>query len=216
MADQVTNAPAPTPAPISCPACTILDAEDGAADGQLFTPPEHHVQDENQVWQSVLRTQDRVADSVTNFAGSLRFVYLHSVWFGIWVLFNIGLFGVALKFDPFPFGLLTMIVSLEAIFLSTFVMVSQNRQAARADIRAKLDFETNLRAEIWAVHIGAALGLDHAHVEQVVRQAIEASRDASPGTDEGPSGQERDEGPSGRERDEGPSGQEREDGADPG
>ncbi|CAB4346713.1 unannotated protein [freshwater metagenome] len=68
-----------------------------------------------------------------------------------------------------------MIVSLEAIFLSTFVMVSQNRQAARSDLRAQLDFETNLRAEIWAIHIGAKLGIDHEHVEDIVRQAIEAS-----------------------------------------
>jgi uncharacterized membrane protein len=174
MADPVTDAPAqPTH---SCPACQILDAEDGSADGQLFTPPEHHVKDENQVWQSVLRTQDHVADKVTDFAGSLRFVYLHSVWFFVWVVLNIGVLGAALKFDPFPFGLLTMIVSLEAIFLSTFVMVSQNRQSARADLRAKLDFETNLRAEIWAVHIGAAVGLDHDHVERVVKMAIDASR----------------------------------------
>ncbi|HVN50844.1 MAG TPA: DUF1003 domain-containing protein [Acidimicrobiales bacterium] len=188
MADQVTNAPTTSPAPISCPACTILDAEDGTVDGKLFTPPAHHVKNENQVWQSVLRTQDRVADHITDFAGSLRFVYLHSVWFGIWVLFNIGLFGVALKFDPFPFGLLTMIVSLEAIFLSTFVMVSQNRQAARADLRAKLDFETNLRAEIWAVHIGAAVGLDQHHVEQVVRMAIAATRDETGDTSGGEPG----------------------------
>jgi uncharacterized membrane protein len=69
-----------------------------------------------------------------------------------------------------------MIVSLEAIFLSTFVMVSQNRQAARADIRSELDFETNLRAEIWAVHIGQALGVDINHVEEVVKEAIAGSR----------------------------------------
>jgi uncharacterized membrane protein len=53
-------------------------------------------------------------------------------------------------------------------------MVSQNRQAARADIRSQLDFETNVRAEIWAVHIGAVLGVDDAHVEDVVRHAIDA------------------------------------------
>ena len=116
-----------------------------------------------------------MADQVTTFAGSLKFVYLHSVWFGIWILVNVGLVGVGFKFDPFPFGLLTMIVSLEAIFLSTFVMVSQNRQAKRADLRSQLDFETNLRAEIWAIHIGAALSINHDHVEDVVRQAIAAS-----------------------------------------
>ena len=120
--------------------------------------------------------QDHAADKVTNFAGSLKFVYLHSVWFAIWVLCGVGVFGPTLKFDPFPFGLLTMVVSLEAIFLSTFVMVSQSRQSARADLRAQLDFETNLRAEIWAIHIGAVLGIDHDHVESVVNEAIAASR----------------------------------------
>ena len=83
---------------------------------------------------------------------------------------------MALKFDEFPFGLLTMVVSLEAIFLSTFVMVSQNRQAARSDIRSDLDFENNLRSEIWSVHIGQALGIDAEHVETVVQGAIDGYR----------------------------------------
>ena len=87
-----------------------------------------------------------------------------------------GALSAALVFDKFPFGLLTMIVSLEAIFLSTFVMVSQNRQSAWADVRSQLDFETNLRAEIWSVHIGSALGVDVDHVEDVVREAIRGSR----------------------------------------
>ena len=73
-------------------------------------------------------------------------------------------------------GLLTMVVSLEAIFLATFVMVTQNRQGRRADIRSQLDFETNLRSEIWSVHIGQALGIDLDHVEGVVRRAIESTR----------------------------------------
>jgi len=62
--------------------------------------------------------QDRIADAVTNFAGSMPFVYLHIIWFTLWV---------ALPLEKFPFGFLTMLVSLEAIFLSTFVMISQNR-----------------------------------------------------------------------------------------
>jgi uncharacterized membrane protein len=72
--------------------------------------------------------QDRIADLITRWSGSMAFVYLHIAWFGIWILANTGLLGTK-SFDPFPFGLLTMIVSLEAIFLSTFVLVSQNRQA---------------------------------------------------------------------------------------
>lgn len=159
----------------NCAACRSLDALDGAVDGHLFTPVvAARIRDERRIVRALLRAQDRAADRVTSFAGSLNFVYLHSIWFGIWVALNIGIFGSAIAFDKYPFGLLTMIVSLEAIFLSTFVMVSQNRQSARSDIRAQLDFETNLRAEIWAVHIGAVLGIDEAHVEDVVRHAIAA------------------------------------------
>ena len=90
----------------------------------------------------------------------------------ITLLVNAGLAIPNHEFDKFPYGLLTMVVSLEAIFLATFVMVSQNRQAARSDIRSDLDFENNLRSEIWSVHIGQALGIDGDHVEEVVRQAI--------------------------------------------
>jgi uncharacterized membrane protein len=159
---------------LSCPACRSLDAADGVVDGHLFSP-KVPVRDERSVVRSIQSYQDRVADRVTGFAGSLSFVYLHSVWFGIWIALNVGLFGAAVTFDDFPFGLLTMIVSLEAIFLSTFVMVSQNRQAARADVRSQLDFETNLRSEIWAVHIGAQLGVSPDHVEDVFRDAIAAA-----------------------------------------
>ncbi|HLZ70303.1 MAG TPA: DUF1003 domain-containing protein [Dehalococcoidia bacterium] len=73
--------------------------------------------------------QNRIADVITAFAGSMIFVYLHAVWFIIWVVTKP--FG-----DKFPFGLLTMIVSLEAIFLSTFVMISQNRADERRQILA--------------------------------------------------------------------------------
>jgi uncharacterized membrane protein len=164
-----------------CPACRSLDAMDGAEDGRMFTPTvTTRVRNESTIVRALQQAQDRAADQITAFAGSLNFVYLHSVWFGIWIALNVGLIGGA-TFDKFPFGLLTMIVSLEAIFLSTFVMVSQNRQSARADIRSQLDFETNLRAEIWAVHIGAALGVDDAHVEDVVRHAIEAQTAAASG-----------------------------------
>lgn len=159
-----------------CQACLTIDRADGVEDGNLYKVEHYSTRNEKSLLRSLQRTQDRVADAITTFAGSLNFVYIHSVWFGVWILLNVGLLGAALEFDKFPFGLLTMIVSLEAIFLSTFVMVSQNRQAARADIRSELDFETNLRAEIWAVHIGQQLGIDPTHVEEVVSKAIEGSR----------------------------------------
>jgi uncharacterized membrane protein len=162
--------------PSACLACRVIDRADGVEDGNLFPVLIARVAHENRLVRAVQRAQDRTADRITTFAGSLNFVYIHTAWFALWIAINIGAVGVALEFDKFPFGLLTMIVSLEAIFLSTFVMVSQNRQAARSDVRAQLDFETNLRSEIWSVHIGSALGVDVEHVEEVVRQAIEGSR----------------------------------------
>lgn len=90
--------------------------------------------------------QDRLADALTRFSGNMWFVYLHIAWFGWWVADNTGLIGSRI-FDPYPFGLLTLIVSLEAIFLSTFVLISQNRAAAVADMRSDLDLQIDLLAE---------------------------------------------------------------------
>ena len=91
--------------------------------------------------------EDKIADKITQFVGSMKFVYVHSFWFALWVIINLGIFGVGLTFDTYPFGLLTLIVSLEAIFLSTFVMISQNRQAKASEIRSQLDYETDVKAE---------------------------------------------------------------------
>ena len=106
----------------------------------------------------------------------MNFVYIHTGWFAFWLFLNLGALGSAIIFDGFPFGLLTMIVSLEAIFLSTFVMITQNRQAARSDIRSEIDFENNLRSEMWSVHIGNALGIDSEHVERMIQTVLEAYR----------------------------------------
>src|SRR4029078_2903462 len=90
--------------------------------------------------------QDRIADWITDFSGSMLFVYFHVVWFAVWIFLNVGFDGLK-AFDPFPYGLLTTMVYLEAIFLSTFVLVSQNRQAAIAEQRAELDLQINLLSE---------------------------------------------------------------------
>jgi len=92
------------------------------------------------------QVQDRIADAITSFSGSMLFVYLHILWFGVWLLVNTGHMGIP-PFDPFPYGFLTMIVSLEAIFLSTFVLISQNRFSDEADRRAELDLQIGLLAE---------------------------------------------------------------------
>src|SRR4051794_6082165 len=75
--------------------------------------------------QNAKDAQNRVADAITRFAGSMMFVYLHIIWFASWIGFGV---------EKYPFGLLTMIVSLEAIFLSTFVMISQNRADAKRQV----------------------------------------------------------------------------------
>ena len=90
--------------------------------------------------------QDRIADAITSFSGRMLFVYTHLVWFSMWLLLNAGILG-APPFDPFPYGLLTMIVSLEAIFLSTFVLITQNRMSQQAEHRADLDLHIDLLTE---------------------------------------------------------------------
>ena len=77
--------------------------------------------------------ENRAADRITAFAGSMRFVYIHILWFGCWI---------GLRVEHYPFGLLTMIVSLEAIFLSTFVMISQNRADAKRQVIADQQWQT--------------------------------------------------------------------------
>ncbi len=92
---------------------------------------------------------DRIADTITSFSGSVTFVLVHVIWFALWILLNVGFIRVPglSGFDPFPFGLLTMVVSLEAIFLSTFVLISQNRLSMQSEQRAALDLHVNLLAE---------------------------------------------------------------------
>jgi uncharacterized membrane protein len=77
--------------------------------------------------------QNRIADEITTFAGSMLFVYIHVAWFGLWI---------GLGVERYPYGLLTMIVSLEAIFLSTFVMISQNRADAKRQVIADQQWQT--------------------------------------------------------------------------
>ena len=91
--------------------------------------------------------QDRVADSITNFSGSMAFLYVHMLWFGLWVVINAGLLKGVKPFDQYPFNFLTMVVSLEAIFLSTLVMISQNRASAQADERSDLDLQIDMLGE---------------------------------------------------------------------
>ena len=90
---------------------------------------------------------EHVADKVTTFAGSTPFIILHIIWFGGWILINRGVVPWISPFDPFPFSFLTLVVSLEAIFLTLLVLMSQNRMAKEADKRAHLDLQINMLDE---------------------------------------------------------------------
>jgi uncharacterized membrane protein len=90
--------------------------------------------------------EEKVANAITSFTGSMRFVYLHLVLYGSWILINLGLLPIIQPFDP-SFVVLAMVASVEAIFLSTFVLISQNRTAKAQDKRADLDLQISLLAE---------------------------------------------------------------------
>jgi len=94
----------------------------------------------------------RVADWIAWFSGSMPFLMINGVWFIIWIIIN-RVHTPIPQFDPYPFGLLTMIVSLEAIFLSCFVLVSQNRQAEKDRVRADIEYEVNIKAELEVAHL---------------------------------------------------------------
>jgi len=114
----------------------------------------------------------RAADWVANFSGSLSFLIIHIVLFAVYILVNAGLFSFG-NFDPFPFGLLTMVVSLEAIILSTLLLYSQNRQAARDRVRADIEYEVNLKAELQIQHL-------HEKVDQIHAQILTKLDEISP------------------------------------
>ena len=90
-------------------------------------------------------TSDRIATVIANFCGSMKFVWVHVVWFSAWIGFNLA--PGAPHVDPFPFTFLTLVVSLEAIFLSTFILISQNHDARITDRRNQLDLQINLLSE---------------------------------------------------------------------
>ncbi|MEO7093814.1 MAG: DUF1003 domain-containing protein [Polyangiales bacterium] len=98
----------------------------------------------------------KVADWISEFSGSLSFLFLHLGIFFLWIILNSGplskLPGIG-GFDPFPYGLLTMVVSLEAIVLSVFVLLSQSRQVARDRIRSDIEYQVNVRAELEIMHL---------------------------------------------------------------
>ena len=123
----------------------------------------------NEEVEEHLSALQRVADWIAWFSGSMPFLLLNLVWFVVWVSLNTWHLGVP-AFDPYPFGLLTMIVSLEAIFLSCFVLISQNRQAEKDHVRSDIEYEVNIKAELEVAHLHEKTDLIYAEMlEHFVR-----------------------------------------------
>src|SRR5689334_20189990 len=104
----------------------------------------------------------KVADWIAEFSGSIPFLGIHIVIFFVWIVWNELPF--LPHFDPYPYGLLTMSVSLEAIVLSVFVLLSQNRQAAKDRVRADIEYDVNLKAELEVAHLHEKVELMNAQV----------------------------------------------------
>jgi CRP/FNR family transcriptional regulator, cyclic AMP receptor protein len=141
----------------------------------------------NEAVEEKLTTVQRIADTAAAFSGSITFLVVHIVWFALWISVNLDLFNTTglRAFDPFPFGLLTMVVSLEAIFLSCMVLISQNRQAAKERIRSDAEYDANIRAglEVTQLHVkvDALYEQTLARLANLEKRALEVSQQSSNG-----------------------------------
>ena len=124
----------------------------------------------NQTIEEKATAFQRFADYLARVSGTLPFLLFHFFWFATWVLINQGVVPGAPVFDPFPFGLLTMVVSLEAIFLSCVVLISQNRQEARDRIRSDAEYEANIRSSLEVTQLHVKLD----HFESLVTSRLDA------------------------------------------
>jgi len=154
-----------------CPAAALsLLAASGRRLRETAKLLRHSVsRDINEETEDNRTTVMKVADWISEFSGSLEFLFIHLGLFFIWIILNIGPLAHTRigNFDPFPFGLLTMVVSLEAIILSVFVLLSQNRQVARDRVRNDIEYQVNLKAELEIGHLHEKL--DQLHEEAMRR-----------------------------------------------
>jgi uncharacterized membrane protein len=133
-------------APIVCPGCGGTNPGDAIFCGN---PDCHKALGEFRYVREELlaeaRWHERLAEQVTRFVGNPHFLVVHALWFALWVVLNTGVVAVVGRFDDYPYGLLGIILSVEAIFITGFLLISGNRQSTHADKRAELDYEVNVR-----------------------------------------------------------------------
>ena len=165
------------------------------ADSPMVPPPETHaiapVLDRNIAALRLRREQEeanatrqeKLAELITRFTGSMRFVYVHVAIYGLWIVANLGWIPFLPPWDP-TFVVLAMVASVEAIFLSTFVLISQNRMAAAADKRADLDLQINLLAEHEVTRLIALVSAmaERMGIDTPKREMEELKRDVAPET----------------------------------
>ena len=121
----------------------------------------------NQIEEEQHAPITRLIHWVAGFSGTVSFVNLHIIVFFFWIVVNLGLVPYVPKFDPFPFGLLTVIASLEAIILSGFVLISQKAQRAKDRVRSEIEYEVNLKAELEIAHLHEKV--DHLNAKVLAR-----------------------------------------------
>jgi len=131
----------------------------------------------NETIASSRRLVDRFSDFFIGVSGNLYFVIFSAVWFVLWIVYNAGIIPSVQPFDPFPFGLLTMIVSLEMVFLSLFILIKQSRQAANDKVRNDIEYEINVRAELGIQALSQQVDLLEQRIVQRLEQ-IESRHDA--------------------------------------
>jgi len=148
------------------------------ADELLKTRVSRNVNEEVEEHLSPLQ---RAIDWISWFSGSMWFLAFTAIWFTVWIVVNMVPLGVP-EFDPYPFGLLTMITSLEAIFLSCFVLISQNRQAEKDRVRSDIEYEVNIKAELEVAHLHEKTDRIHAEMlEHFIRiEKRLAAHDSAP------------------------------------
>lgn len=158
----------------TCAACRILDRADGIEDGRFVALPQVRTRHPRRVFARHDDWFGQFSESVARTLGTAKFLAIQTMVVVLWIGLN--LVGLSLEWDPYPFILLNLAFSTQAAYAAPLILLASNRQAARDKVATDLDYVNNIRSEVWAAHIGIALGVDAEHVEAIVAQAVEESR----------------------------------------